>query len=55
MGLTGGGKEAGMMYMAGAPDHKVSNADMIEHIVSEVEKKADALRSAREAEEVAAE
>lgn len=55
MGFTGGGKEAGMMYMAGAPDHKVSNADMIEHIVSEVEKKADALRSAREAEEVAAE
>lgn len=55
MGFTGGGKEAGMMYMAGAPDHKVSNADMIEHIVSEVEKKADALRSAREADEVAAE
>ena len=52
MGFTGGGKEAGMMYMAGAPDHKVSNADMIDHIVSEVEKKASAMREAREAEEM---
>ncbi|MAK63038.1 MAG: 4-hydroxy-3-methylbut-2-en-1-yl diphosphate synthase [Ponticaulis sp.] len=55
MGFTGGGKEAGMMYMAGRPDHKVSNADMIDHIVSEVEKKAEAMRQAKEAEEVAAE
>ncbi|MAQ13890.1 MAG: 4-hydroxy-3-methylbut-2-en-1-yl diphosphate synthase [Sandaracinus sp.] len=55
MGFTGGGKEAGMVYMAGKPDHKVSNADMIDHIVEQVEKKADAMRSAREAEEVAAE
>ncbi|MAP95461.1 MAG: 4-hydroxy-3-methylbut-2-en-1-yl diphosphate synthase [Ponticaulis sp.] len=55
MGFTGGGKEAGMMYMAGKPDHKVSNADMIDHIVSEVEKKASAMRDAKAAEEVAAE
>ncbi|MAT33651.1 MAG: 4-hydroxy-3-methylbut-2-en-1-yl diphosphate synthase [Ponticaulis sp.] len=55
MGFTGGGKEAGMMYMAGKPDHKVSNADMIDHIVEQVEKKADAMRAAREAQEVAAE
>ena len=41
MGFTGGGKEAGMMYMAGKPDHKVSNADMIDHIVEQVEKKAE--------------
>lgn len=52
MGFTGGGKEAGMMYMAGKPDHKVSNADMIDHIVSEVEKKASAMREAKAAEEV---
>lgn len=48
MGFTGGGKEAGMMYMAGRPDHKVSNADMIDHIVSEVEKKAAAMREEKE-------
>ncbi|MEM9738990.1 MAG: flavodoxin-dependent (E)-4-hydroxy-3-methylbut-2-enyl-diphosphate synthase [Pseudomonadota bacterium] len=55
MGFTGGGKEAGMMYMAGAPSHKVSNADMIDQIVEEIEAKADALRAEREAAELAAE
>ncbi|MEL6956866.1 MAG: flavodoxin-dependent (E)-4-hydroxy-3-methylbut-2-enyl-diphosphate synthase [Pseudomonadota bacterium] len=55
MGFTGGGKEAGMMYMAGAPSHKVSNDDMIEHIVEEIEAKATEMRTAREAAELAAE
>ncbi|MEO0818080.1 MAG: flavodoxin-dependent (E)-4-hydroxy-3-methylbut-2-enyl-diphosphate synthase [Pseudomonadota bacterium] len=55
MGFTGGGKEAGMMYMAGAPSHKVSNADMIDHIVEEIEAKAAEMRTAREAAELAAE
>ncbi|NBC34228.1 MAG: flavodoxin-dependent (E)-4-hydroxy-3-methylbut-2-enyl-diphosphate synthase [Alphaproteobacteria bacterium] len=50
LGFTGGGKEAGMMYMAGKPDHKVSNDDMVEHIVEQVEKKAEEMRAAREAE-----
>lgn len=54
MGFTGGGKDAGMMYMSGRPDHKVSNADMLDHIVEQVEKRAAALRAAREAEEVVA-
>ncbi|MEM0986953.1 MAG: flavodoxin-dependent (E)-4-hydroxy-3-methylbut-2-enyl-diphosphate synthase [Pseudomonadota bacterium] len=53
LGFTGGGKEAGMMYRAGAPSHKVSNAEMVEHIVELVEAKADELRAAREAEEAA--
>jgi (E)-4-hydroxy-3-methylbut-2-enyl-diphosphate synthase len=55
MGFTGGGKEAGMMYMAGAPSHKISNEDMIEHIVEEIEAKAAQLRAEREAAELAAE
>ena len=50
LGFTGGGKEAGMMYMAGKVDHKVSNDDMVEHIVEQVEKKAEEMRAAREAE-----
>jgi hypothetical protein len=33
LGFTGGGKESGKMFVAGRPDHNVSNADMIEHIV----------------------
>ena len=51
MGFTGGGKEAGMMYMAGAPSHKVSNHDMIEHIVEQVEAKAAEMRAAKLAAE----
>jgi (E)-4-hydroxy-3-methylbut-2-enyl-diphosphate synthase len=53
LGFTGGGRQAGMMYMAGKPDHKVSNDDMIEHIVGEVEKKAAEMRALREAGEAA--
>ena len=43
------------MFVAGRPDHNVSNADMIEHIVELVEKKAERMRAEREAAEVAAE
>ncbi len=54
MGFTGGGAEAGMMYMAGKPDHKVSNADMVDHIVEQVEAKAAKLRAERAAAEATA-
>lgn len=43
LGFTGGGKESGMMYVSGRPNHKLSNADMIDHIVAQVEAKADRL------------
>ena len=55
LGFTGGGKESGKMFVSGKPDHNVSNADMIEHIVELVEKKAEAMRDARETEATAAE
>ena len=45
LGFTGGGKDAGMMYVSGKPDHKVSNDDMVEHIVDLVEQRAELLRS----------
>jgi (E)-4-hydroxy-3-methylbut-2-enyl-diphosphate synthase len=48
LGFTGGGKDAGMMYVSGRPDHKLSNADMIEKIVAQVEARAAAMRAARE-------
>ena len=51
LGFTGGGKESGMMYVSGRADHKLSNADMVESIVAQVEAKADRLREQREAEE----
>jgi (E)-4-hydroxy-3-methylbut-2-enyl-diphosphate synthase len=40
IGFTGGGKGAGMVYVAGKPDHKMGNDQMIEHIVELVEKRA---------------
>ncbi len=53
LGFTGGGKDAGMLYVSGKPDAKVSNADMIERIVDLVESRAADLRAARTAEETA--
>ena len=40
VGFTGGGAGAGMVYLAGKQSHKLSNDQMIEHIVEQVEKKA---------------
>jgi (E)-4-hydroxy-3-methylbut-2-enyl-diphosphate synthase len=47
LGFTGGGKGAGMMYVAGKADHKVDNAAMIDHIVSLVEERARTMREAK--------
>lgn len=49
VGFTGGGKGAGMVYLAGKPDHKQDNASMIDHIVELVEKKAAELEAERAA------
>jgi (E)-4-hydroxy-3-methylbut-2-enyl-diphosphate synthase len=51
LGFTGGGKDAGMMYVSGKPDHKVSNDEMIEKIVERVEAQAAAMRVAKAAAE----
>jgi (E)-4-hydroxy-3-methylbut-2-enyl-diphosphate synthase len=40
IGFTGGGKGAGMVYLAGKPDHKMDNQAMVDHIVDLVEAKA---------------
>ena len=55
LGFTGGGKDAGMMYVSGKPDHKVTNAEMIDRIVAQVEARAAVLRAAKEAAAQAAE
>jgi (E)-4-hydroxy-3-methylbut-2-enyl-diphosphate synthase len=51
LGFTGGGKEAGKMFVSGRPDHNVSNADMVDHIVDLVEKRAELMRAEKEAAE----
>ena len=47
VGFTGGGKDAGMVYLAGQQDHKRSNAGMIDHIVELVEKRAAEIEADR--------
>ena len=51
VGFTGGGAGSGMVYLAGKASHKMSNEQMVDHIVEEVEKKAAQI----EAEAAAAE
>jgi (E)-4-hydroxy-3-methylbut-2-enyl-diphosphate synthase len=53
LGFTGGGKGAGMVYVAGRQDHKVDNGVMIDHIVDLVEARAAVLRAERDAEQAA--
>ena len=50
VGFTGGGKGAGMVYLAGKIAHKQDNAGMVDHIVELVEQKAAELEAEREAE-----
>ncbi|MHC0052783.1 flavodoxin-dependent (E)-4-hydroxy-3-methylbut-2-enyl-diphosphate synthase [Actibacterium sp. D379-3] len=50
VGFTGGGAGAGMVYLAGKQSHKLSNEQMIEHIVEQVEKKAAELDAAAQSQ-----
>jgi (E)-4-hydroxy-3-methylbut-2-enyl-diphosphate synthase len=50
IGFTGGGAGAGMVYLAGKQSHKLSNDQMIDHIVEQVEKKAAELAAAEAAQ-----
>jgi (E)-4-hydroxy-3-methylbut-2-enyl-diphosphate synthase len=47
VGFTGGGAGSGMVYLAGKQSHKQSNAEMIDHIVDQVEKRAEELEAER--------
>ncbi|WP_324754538.1 flavodoxin-dependent (E)-4-hydroxy-3-methylbut-2-enyl-diphosphate synthase [Roseovarius sp. Pro17] len=40
VGFTGGGAGSGMVYLAGKQSHKLSNDQMIDHIVEQVEERA---------------
>ncbi|MFD1882477.1 flavodoxin-dependent (E)-4-hydroxy-3-methylbut-2-enyl-diphosphate synthase [Paracoccus pacificus] len=46
LGFTGGGAGSGMVYMAGRQSHKMSNAQMIDHIVELVEERAQSIEAA---------
>ncbi|KKL58560.1 hypothetical protein LCGC14_2224160 [marine sediment metagenome] len=55
LGFTGGGAGSGMVYMAGKQSHKLSNDQMVEHIVELVEKRAAELETEAQASDKAAE
>ena len=40
IGFTGGGNGTHMVYIAGQPDHRLKDANIVDHLVSLVEKKA---------------
>ena len=40
IGLTGGGAGTHMVYLNGIPDHKISDPDLLDHIVELVEARA---------------
>ena len=50
VGFTGGGAGHGMVYLAGDQSHKISNEEMIEHIVEQVEAKAAEIEAAERAD-----
>ena len=52
VGFTGGGNGNGMVYLAGKQSHRMSNDQMVEHIVEQVEKKAAELDAQAAAEAV---
>jgi (E)-4-hydroxy-3-methylbut-2-enyl-diphosphate synthase len=55
IGFTGGGAGAGMVYVAGKPDHKMDNDKMVDHIVQLVEARAAEIEAEKSAGSLAAE
>ena len=39
IGVTGGGKGNSMIYLSGLADHKITNPEIVDHVVNLVEKK----------------
>ena len=50
IGLTGGGKGTHQIYVSGRADHRLSNEDLVEHIVGMVEERADKIKAEKNAE-----
>ena len=45
IGFAGGGKNTHQVYIAGQPDHRLKDEDIVSHLVGLVEKKAAALEA----------
>ena len=52
IGLTGGGKGTHQIYLSGMADHRLSNGDIVEHVVELVETRVAEIKAARAAEDI---
>ena len=43
IGVTGGGKNTNLIYLSGVADHKISNSEIVDHVVQLVEEKISLL------------
>ena len=53
VGLTGGGKGTHQVYIGGVQHHRLQNADIVDHLVEQVEKKAAEIEAAKAASDAA--
>jgi len=53
VGFTGGGNGTHQVYVAGVPDHRLKDADIVEHLAQLVEDKVKAIEAAKAAAEAA--
>ncbi len=51
IGFTGGGNDTHQVYLSGVADHRLKNADIVDHLVALVEKKAAEIERAKREEE----
>jgi (E)-4-hydroxy-3-methylbut-2-enyl-diphosphate synthase len=54
IGFTGGGNNTHQVYISGLADHRLKDADIVDHLVELVEKKAAAIEAANREEPAAA-
>jgi (E)-4-hydroxy-3-methylbut-2-enyl-diphosphate synthase len=52
IGLTGGGNNTHQIYVSGVTDHRLKDADIVDHLVAMVEQKAAEIEAAKAAEKV---
>jgi (E)-4-hydroxy-3-methylbut-2-enyl-diphosphate synthase len=50
IGFTGGGNNTHQVYLSGIADHRLRDADIVDHLVELVEKKAAEIEAAKAAE-----
>ncbi|HEV2300836.1 MAG TPA: flavodoxin-dependent (E)-4-hydroxy-3-methylbut-2-enyl-diphosphate synthase, partial [Stellaceae bacterium] len=53
IGFTGGGNGTHQVYLAGVADHRLKDADIVDHLVELIEKKAAEIEAQRRAAEPA--